>query len=115
MEQISVFDILKIGVGPSSSHTMGPWVAARRFIQLLKESVTISTVNKVEVDLFGSLALTGRGHGTDMALILGLSGCDPETIPIPKITSAIKDTEELGLLMLGGAYQIKFRLGVCRT
>jgi L-serine dehydratase len=108
LEQISVFDILKIGVGPSSSHTMGPWVAARRFIQLLKESVTISKVNKVEVDLFGSLALTGRGHGTDMALILGLSGCDPETIPIHKITSAIKNTEKLGLLMLGGAYQIKF-------
>ena len=110
MEQISVFDILKIGVGPSSSHTMGPWVAARRFIQLLKESGVISKVNKVEVDLFGSLALTGKGHGTDMALILGLSGFDPKTIPIPKITSAIKTTEELELLMLDGAYQIKFIL-----
>jgi L-serine dehydratase len=111
LEQISVFDILKIGVGPSSSHTMGPWVAAGRFIQLLKESGVISKVNKVEVDLFGSLALTGKGHGTDIALILGLSGCDPKTIPIPKITSAIKTIEELGLLMLGGAYQIKFILG----
>ena len=89
---------------------MGPWIAARRFIELLKKRTLLSNVNKVDVDLFGSLALTGKGHGTEMALILGLGGCDPETIPIPDITSTFKATEELGLLMIGGEHQIRFVL-----
>lgn len=80
MESISVFDILKIGVGPSSSHTLGPWRAAQRFIQKLSEKKILNEVEEIQVHLFGSLAKTGKGHGTDIAVQLGLSGEDPVTI-----------------------------------
>src|ERR1700677_950565 len=71
-------DVFKIGIGPSSSHTVGPMRAAERFISLLAERQ--SAVARIRVELFGSLALTGRGHGTDRALIYGLSGYAPDTI-----------------------------------
>lgn len=98
MECISVFDMLKIGVGPSSSHTLGPWRAAERFIQELKEVSLFNTVSQVKVDLYGSLSLTGTGHATDLAVMLGLSGTDPEYIPIDEISriiSTIKDTKQI--------------------
>lgn len=79
MESISVFDIFKIGVGPSSSHTMGPWRAAQRFVHALKHRGVFERVVNIRVDLFGSLAKTGRGHGTDVAVVLGLAGEDPVT------------------------------------
>src|SRR5438045_2027049 len=75
-ESISVFDIFKIGVGPSSSHTLGPWRAALRFIDTVKDK-GIDRVKSVRVLLYGSLAKTGVGHGTDVAVILGLCGEDP--------------------------------------
>jgi L-serine dehydratase len=90
MESISVFDIFKIGVGPSSSHTMGPWRAAQRFLDELDRSSQIRQVDRVKVELFGSLAKTGRGHGTDVAVLLGLSGDDPVTCD----TSTIKPRVE---------------------
>ena len=74
MECISVFDMLKIGVGPSSSHTLGPWRAAERWIKELKDAQLFDSVEKVSVDLYGSLSLTGKGHATDLAVILGLLG-----------------------------------------
>ncbi len=78
MPSISIFDIFKIGVGPSSSHTVGPMKAARQFaVQLAERS---ESVDKIQVTLYGSLAYTGRGHGTDSAVILGLLGCKPETL-----------------------------------
>ncbi|MFN3785551.1 MAG: L-serine ammonia-lyase [Thiothrix sp.] len=80
MEPISVFDMLKIGVGPSSSHTLGPWRAAERFLQELDAKNLLEKADRVEVHLYGSLALTGRGHGTDVAVLLGLAGEDPVTI-----------------------------------
>lgn len=80
MEPISVFDMLKIGVGPSSSHTLGPWRAAERFLQELDAKNLLEKADCVEVHLYGSLALTGRGHGTDVAILLGLAGEDPVTI-----------------------------------
>ena len=98
MECISVFDMLKIGVGPSSSHTLGPWRAAERWIQELKINTTFDKVENIHVDLYGSLSLTGKGHATDYAIMLGLSGCNPETIPpesISKIISIVKNTETL--------------------
>ncbi|MEO9076911.1 MAG: L-serine ammonia-lyase [Gelidibacter sp.] len=98
MECISVFDMLKIGVGPSSSHTLGPWRAAERWILELKESNSFNKVQHITVDLYGSLSLTGKGHATDYAVMLGLSGADPETIPIDSIESiiaAIKNTSSL--------------------
>lgn len=85
-----VSEIFKIGVGPSSSHTLGPWLAARNFIQMLSANIG-SNFNKyrLKVTLYGSLALTGKGHGTDIAIFMGLSNTDPETIELTKITSII--------------------------
>jgi L-serine dehydratase len=100
MECISVFDMLKIGVGPSSSHTLGPWRAAERFLGELKDKKLIDTINRVKVDLYGSLSLTGKGHATDLAVMLGLSGADPEYIPVESIDviiSAIKNKKEIFL------------------
>jgi L-serine dehydratase len=73
---ISVFELFKVGIGPSSSHTVGPMKAAASFA----ETVAKSVVSRVEVDLLGSLAWTGKGHGTDGAVILGLAGMHPETV-----------------------------------
>lgn len=84
MQAISVFDMLKIGVGPSSSHTLGPWRAAQRFLDELPAAVR-KGIAHVSVDLYGSLAKTGRGHGTDIALQLGLCGEVPETIAVNTI------------------------------
>ena len=98
MECISVFDMLKIGVGPSSSHTLGPWRAAEKFICEIKEQNLIDSINGVKVDLYGSLSLTGKGHATDLAVMLGLSGADPEYIPVESIDviiSAIKNKFEI--------------------
>ncbi len=108
METISVFDMLKIGVGPSSSHTLGPWRAAERFVRaLLKQKKWLHTA-RIGVHLYGSLALTGKGHGTDIAILLGLSGQDPETIP-PRDVHRIPDLIlEKGSLMLGGNRPIFF-------
>lgn len=89
MEQISVFDIFKIGIGPSSSHTMGPWKAALRFVKSLLDRQELNHVVQLKTYLYGSLAKTGRGHGTDMAIVLGLSGYDPETIPEDSIPSIL--------------------------
>ncbi len=76
---ISVFDLFKIGVGPSSSHTVGPMKAAAAFAAGLAQSGAIARVASLEVTLFGSLAFTGRGHATDRAVVLGLCGLAPET------------------------------------
>ena len=89
MECISVFDMLKIGVGPSSSHTLGPWRAAERWINELKSQNQFEKVENITVDLFGSLSLTGKGHATDYAVMLGLSGANPETIPTESIEMVI--------------------------
>ncbi|TVZ59529.1 L-serine dehydratase [Flavobacteriaceae bacterium MAR_2010_105] len=100
MECISVFDMLKIGVGPSSSHTLGPWRAAQRWIKELKDSNKFDLVERVQVDLYGSLSLTGKGHATDYAVMLGLSGADPETIPtetIDIIIASINNSKQLPL------------------
>jgi L-serine dehydratase len=86
---ISVFDMLKIGVGPSSSHTLGPWRAAEKFLQELHVENKTNHITRLKVDLYGSLSLTGKGHATDLAVQLGLSQQDPETIPIDTISKII--------------------------
>jgi L-serine dehydratase len=108
MEYISVFDMLKIGVGPSSSHTLGPWRAAESWLASLRESNSFLQVEKVEVDLYGSLSLTGKGHATDLAVVLGLSGADPEYIPIEDIQGIVQEVKESGYLNLGGEQKIQF-------
>ena len=86
-ESISVFDIFKIGIGPSSSHTLGPWRAALRFLESVRAH-GMDKVLAVQVLLYGSLAKTGKGHGTDVAVILGLCGEDPVTFDVNRIDSA---------------------------
>lgn len=105
-EQISVFDIFKIGIGPSSSHTIGPWRAAQLFITLLKDQG--EQVEKIQVNLYGSLAKTGRGHGTDIALMLGLSGHDPVSIDPASITGLIQCIHDTGMIRLDNVYPVSF-------
>ncbi len=108
MECISVFDMLKIGIGPSSSHTLGPWRAAERWMLELREESLFEQVVGVKVHLFGSLSLTGRGHATDAAVILGLSGADPEYIPIPDIAGIQQAVAVTKQLRFGGERFIEF-------
>ena len=108
MECISVFDMLKIGVGPSSSHTLGPWRAAQRWIKELKDAHKFDAVNKIQIDLYGSLSLTGKGHATDLAVLLGLSGADPETIPVNSINDIIESIKTSHKLNLNGEKEIDF-------
>jgi len=107
-ECISVFDMLKIGVGPSSSHTLGPWRAAERFLSELKQENILKSTTRVKVDLYGSLSLTGKGHATDLAVMLGLTGQDPEYIPIENIASIIKEIEDKNEINLGNETVIPF-------
>ena len=107
-EAISVFDIFKIGVGPSSSHTLGPWRAAQRFVQSLIDSNRLNSVSSLEVLLYGSLAKTGKGHGTDIAVQLGLSGDDPVTFAVDQITAKINDIASMKKILLGSKHEIDF-------
>jgi L-serine dehydratase len=110
MECISVFDMLKIGVGPSSSHTLGPWRAAEKFLAELRNQNIINNVHRVKVDLYGSLSLTGKGHATDLAVMLGLSGADPEYVPIDAIDSIIEDIKTNNELLLDNEFKIHFNI-----
>lgn len=105
-ESISVFDILKIGIGPSSSHTLGPWRAAQKFISSLKER--LQEVQNVKVLLYGSLAKTGKGHGTDIAVQLGLCGDDPVTFEVNSIHSKIADIAAMKKIVLHGLHETDF-------
>lgn len=107
-ECISVFDMLKIGVGPSSSHTLGPWRAAERFLNELQQQQILDKVQHIDIDLYGSLSLTGKGHATDFAVILGLSGQNPEYMPIENITSIIDAVKKDKVLWLNNQYQLDF-------
>ena len=88
---ISVFDIFKIGIGPSSSHTVGPMRAADRFVQSLRKQHHFVHASRVETVLFGSLAWTGHGHATDIAVILGLAGEEPETVDPAAVATIIDE------------------------
>ncbi len=93
MEAISVFDMLKIGVGPSSSHTLGPWRAVQRWLRELSAEIDPSDIDHIQILLYGSLALTGRGHCTDTAISLALLGHDPVTVPVENIRQYVSDLE----------------------
>ena len=107
---ISVFDMLKIGVGPSSSHTLGPWRAAQQWIQKLKETNLFNTIDGIKIDLYGSLSLTGKGHATDLAILLGLSGTDPEYIPVENIETIINKIKETNRLNFNAERQLIFSI-----
>ncbi len=108
MESISIFDMLKIGIGPSSSHTLGPWRAAERWIAELKTNNHFDNMTNIVVDLYGSLSLTGKGHATDLAVVLGLSGADPETVPVASIDSTITALKETQSLLVNNEKEISF-------
>jgi L-serine dehydratase len=107
-EAISVFDMFKIGVGPSSSHTLGPWKAALKCIDTIKQQIGINNVKAITVLLYGSLAKTGKGHGTDIAVMLGLCGANPETIDVNSINPTIQLIKDHNQLLLGGENNIVF-------
>jgi L-serine dehydratase len=107
-EAISVFDMFKIGVGPSSSHTLGPWRAAQRFTDSLEAKGLLQQVTELRVLLYGSLAKTGVGHGTDVAVQLGLSGDDPVTFAVDHIHSKMEDIRHMKKLLLAGRHEIGF-------
>ncbi len=100
--------MLKIGVGPSSSHTLGPWRAAERWIHELKQQQLFESVSEIKVYLYGSLSLTGKGHATDIAVIMGLLGSDPEMVPTDSIDGTIETIKSTGQLDLGGLREIPF-------
>jgi L-serine dehydratase len=107
-ESLSVFDIFKIGVGPSSSHTLGPWRAAQRFIETLVEKDQLDAVTSLKVLLYGSLAKTGKGHGTDIAVQLGLSGDDPVTFAVNDIDAKMNDIASMKIILLGSKHEVDF-------
>ncbi|MBT4791567.1 MAG: L-serine ammonia-lyase [Halobacteriovoraceae bacterium] len=97
---VSIFDIFTVGIGPSSSHTVGPMKAAKSFIEYLIQLKLFDDIDKIKCDFYGSLALTGKGHGTDKAFLLGIQGYDPETIDSDQIEHIISDTIKLKKLKL---------------
>ena len=107
-EAISVFDMFKIGVGPSSSHTLGPWRAALSFLDSIKKKTKISEVKNVTVLLYGSLAKTGKGHGTNIAVLMGLCAEDPETIDVNSIDEKVNYIYTNHQLNINGTEYIEF-------
>ena len=106
---ISVFDMFKVGIGPSSSHTVGPMKAGKEFVDLLVEQGKLKEVTRIAVDVYGSLSLTGKGHHTDIAIIMGLAGASPATVDIDSIPAFIKDVEQRErLLLANGAHEVDF-------
>jgi L-serine dehydratase len=105
---MSVFDLFKIGIGPSSSHTVGPMVAARRFLQ---DNAPLEDVVEVKAELYGSLALTGIGHATDKAVLLGLMGETPQDVVPTRVDAQLAEAAAAGQLMLLGRHAVTFKRG----
>jgi len=105
---LSVFDLFKIGIGPSSSHTVGPMWAALRFVRGLETDGQLARAARVQVDLYGSLALTGKGHSTDKAVLLGLSGERPDRIAPDRVESTVAEIRRTGRLALAGRHDLAF-------
>jgi L-serine dehydratase len=105
---LSVFDIFKIGIGPSSSHTMGPMRAAHEFVTTLERAGELASTREVVVRLYGSLALTGEGHGTDRAVLAGLEGAEPETVDPDSIETTVARIRSSKRIRLLGRHEIGF-------
>ena len=104
--RLSVFDMFRLGIGPSSSHTVGPMRAGLSFAQLLEKDGLLDRVKSVSVELYGSLGATGRGHATDRAVLLGLSGYEPETVPSEVVTALPTTIMQAGELQLLGKHRV---------
>ena len=105
---VSVFDLFKIGIGPSSSHTVGPMRAARLFTRALEGHGQLHDVRRVRVELYGSLGATGKGHGSDKAVLLGLSGHEPDTVDVDLVPAMLEEIRGQGRLNLGGGHGVTF-------
>lgn len=105
---LSVLDLFSIGIGPSSSHTVGPMRAAGLFIDRLKATGHLHATTRVKAEMFGSLASTGIGHGTDTAVILGLAGHDPETVDVDESPNIVATAESSGRISLAGIHTVDF-------
>ncbi|MDU6411503.1 MAG: L-serine ammonia-lyase [Yersiniaceae bacterium] len=106
---ISVFDMFKIGIGPSSSHTVGPMKAGKQFVDDLVSRDLLPAVTRIAVEVYGSLSLTGKGHHTDIAIILGLAGNLPDSVDIDGIPAFIRDVEaRQRLLLANGRHEVEF-------
>ena len=105
---ISIFDVFSIGIGPSSSHTVGPMLAANRYIKNLNSNKLLKSVSRIKVELYGSLALTGKGHATDKAILLGLEGFCPETVDPQKMGPRMQEIIETQKLNINNKKTIHF-------
>ena len=106
---ISIFDMFKVGIGPSSSHTVGPMKAGKLFVDDLVEKGLLESTTRIAVDVYGSLSLTGKGHHTDIAIIMGLAGNEPATVDIDSIPAFIRDVETRSRLWLAqGRHEVDF-------
>ena len=104
----SVFEIFKIGIGPSSSHTVGPMIAGKIFIDQLISANLMSSVTKIVADVYGSLSLTGKGHQTDIAIIMGLAGEKPDSVDIDNIPLFIETVTQTNRLSIyNNRYEIQ--------
>jgi L-serine dehydratase len=107
---ISTFDLFKIGIGPSSSHTVGPMRAAHTFVAGLKADALLADTTKIVAELYGSLGATGHGHGSDKAVLLGLAGEDPETVDTATINSRVEAIKSAGRIAVLGSHDVEFDL-----
>jgi L-serine dehydratase len=105
---VSVFDLFKIGIGPSSSHTVGPMRAARMFVLRLKHDGLLEKTTRVVSQMYGSLGATGKGHGSDKAVLLGLAGHEPDSVDVEQITGYLDAIRADNALALMGEHPIKF-------
>src|SRR6266581_1630115 len=108
---ISVFDLFKVGIGPSSSHTVGPMKAAGMFARGLRDDGLMPRVRTVRVSLYGSLGLTGPGHGSDKAVLLGLEGEQPATVDVDAVPARLEAIARRGSVRLLGEHEIPFTVG----
>ena len=107
---VSVFDMFSVGIGPSSSHTVGPMRAGVRFVEGLERRGELESVTRVKAELFGSLGATGKGHGSDKAVLLGLEGESPETVDVDDVERRCAQIGETGRINLGGKHPANFEL-----
>jgi L-serine dehydratase len=107
---ISIFDLFTVGIGPSSSHTVGPMRAAKRFVERLERSELLPVLQRLRIELYGSLSATGRGHGTDHAILMGLMGCTPEDIEPDSVGTQVKQITQSKQILLGGRTQLHFEV-----
>jgi len=105
---VSVFDLFKIGIGPSSSHTVGPMRAARMFVQRLRHEGVLNKTTRVVSQMYGSLGATGKGHGSDKAVLLGLAGHEPDTVDVEQVPAYLDAIRSGGRIRLGGEHEIEF-------